>query len=152
VRTIPHMRELFGCEVGLSDHSLGVGVSLAAVALGATVVEKHFTLSRADGGVDSAFSMEPDEMRMLVEETEKAWQALGEVSYGPTEQERGSLRFRRSLYVACDMKEGDMLDEHNLRSVRPGYGLPPKHYQALLGKRVNRDVAKGTPVSWDLIG
>ncbi len=149
--TIPDLRERFDCEVGLSDHSLGFGVSVASIALGATLIERHFTLSRADGGVDSAFSLEPEEMRVLVDETLKAWQALGEVSYGPTEQEKGSMRFRRSLYVAEDMKAGDVFTERNLRSVRPGYGLPPKHYDELLGRRVTRDVSKGTRVTWDLV-
>ena len=149
--TIPHMRERFGCEVGLSDHTLGIGVAVASVALGATVIEKHFTLDRAEGGVDAAFSMEPDEMRQLVAETERAWQALGEVSYGPTAAEKPSLQFRRSLYVAEDMKAGDELTQRNLRVVRPGFGLPPKHYEELLGKHVNRDVAKGTALSWEFV-
>lgn len=150
--TIPHMRELFGCEVGLSDHSLGVGVSVAAVALGATVIEKHFTLSRDEGGVDSAFSIEPAEMAELVAENRKAWQSLGRVIYGPTEAEKGSIQFRRSLYVVKDLKSGDALTPENLRSIRPGMGLPPKYYAILLDRKVNRDVKKGTPMSWDLIG
>ncbi len=149
--TIPDMRERFGCEVGLSDHTLGTAVSVAAVALGATVIEKHFTLSRAEGGVDAAFSMEPDELRALVADTESAWQALGRVSYGPTEAEKPSLQFRRSLYVAEDMRAGEAFTSASLRVVRPGLGLPPKHYDELLGRSVARDVRKGTPVSWDLI-
>jgi pseudaminic acid synthase len=152
LRTIPHLREMFGCEVGLSDHTMGIGAAVAAVALGATVIEKHFTLSRAEGGVDSAFSMEPEEMRLLVSEAQKAWQAMGSVRYGPTEAERKSTLFRRSLYVARDMKEGESFDNENLRVVRPGLGLSPKHYDRLLGKRVNRPVAKGTAVSWDIVG
>jgi pseudaminic acid synthase len=152
VLTIPHMRELFGCEVGLSDHTMGIGVAVASVALGATVVEKHFTLSRSDGGVDSAFSMEPAEMVQLVEETERAWQALGHVSYGPAEAEKKSLVFRRSLYITKDMKAGELLAPENFRSIRPGYGLPPKYLPVLLGKRLVRDVKRGTPMSWDLIG
>lgn len=151
ILTIPHMSELFGVQVGLSDHTMGVGVAVAAVALGATVIEKHFTLSRADGGVDSAFSMEPEEMRSLVVETERAWQALGKVSYGPTEKEKASLKFRRSLYVAQDMKAGDMFTTENLRIVRPGLGLPPKYYETFLGRSVRSAVEKGTPVRWDLI-
>lgn len=151
ILTIPHMRELFGCEVGLSDHTMGVGVSVASVAMGATVIEKHFTLNRADGGVDSTFSMEPQELAQLVEETQRAWQALGQVCYGPTEKEKKSLVFRRSLYIAEDMKAGDMLTARNLRAIRPGYGLPPKYYDCLLGKSVKRDVVKGTPVEWELI-
>ncbi len=125
--TIPDMRARFGCEVGLSDHTMGVGAAVAAIALGATVIEKHFTLRRADGGVDSAFSMEPDEMHTLVTETGRAWQALGKVQYGVTEAEKGSLVFRRSLYIAEDLQAGDVLTRKNLRAIRPGYGLPPKY-------------------------
>lgn len=150
--TIPHMRDLFQCEVGLSDHTMGIGVSTAAVALGATVIEKHFTLSRADGGVDSAFSLEPHEMAALVAETQRAAQALGQIHYGPTEAERNAVRRRRSLYVAEDLKAGDILNSTNLRRIRPGLGLPPKYYDILLGKPVNQDVKKGTRMSWDLIG
>ncbi len=150
--TIPHLRELFGVQVGLSDHTMGIGVSIASVALGATVIEKHFTLRRADGGVDATFSMEPEEMNALVIETERAWQALGKISYGPTEKEKSSLQYRRSLYVAKDMKAGELFTKENLRAVRPGFGLPPKYFEVLLGKKVSRDVKKGTPVSWDLLG
>lgn len=151
LRTIAHMRDLFGCEVGLSDHTMGVGAAVAAVAFGASVIEKHFTLSRADGGVDSAFSLEPDELKSLVVETERAWQALGEIRYGPTEAEQKAVRRRRSLYIAEDLKAGDVLDAENLRRIRPGHGLAPKYYEMLLGRRVACDVRKGTPVSWDLI-
>ena len=151
ILTIPHLRELFGCEVGLSDHTMGVGVSVASVALGATVIEKHFTLNRADGGVDSSFSMEPPEMAQLAVETERAWQALGQVSYGITEAEKPSLVFRRSIYIAQDMKTGDVLTPQNLRCVRPGMGLPPKFYETLLGRSVNQDVKKGTAMSWQLL-
>ena len=152
VLTIPHMRELFGCEVGLSDHTMGVGAAVAAVAHGATVIEKHFTLNRADGGVDSAFSMEPEEMKALVIETERAWQSLGKVKYGPSEAEKESLTFRRSLYIAENMQKGDILNEKNMRIVRPGLGLPPKYYDILLGRKVSQDVKKGTAVGWNLIG
>lgn len=152
ILTIPHMRELFDCEVGLSDHTMGIGAAIAAVVHGATVIEKHFTLSRADGGVDSAFSMEPHEMKSLVEETKRAWQALGSIQYGPGEDEKESLVFRRSLYVAEDMRAGDEFTRENLRSIRPGLGLAPKYYEVLLGKRVNRDVRKGTAVEWEMIG
>lgn len=152
LRTIPHLRELFDCEVGLSDHTLGVGVGVAAVALSATLIEKHFTLCRADGGVDSAFSLEPHDMRALVEETERAWQAIGCVRYGPTKAELGSLRFRRSIYVAREVKAGEVLTEENLRIVRPGFGLPPRDYEALLGRRANRDLEMGTAMSWRFVG
>lgn len=151
ILTIPHMRALFGCEVGLSDHTMGVGVSVASVALGATVIEKHFTLRRADGGVDSAFSMEPHEMEQLVTETERAWQALGTISYGPTEAEQKSLQYRRSLYITKDMKAGDRLTHENLRAIRPGFGLPPKYFSQILGRCVNRDVVRGTAVNWSII-
>ena len=152
ILTIPHMAKLFDCQVGLSDHTMGIGAAVASVALGATIIEKHFTLSRADGGVDSTFSMEPDEMRTLVAETKRARQALGKVSYGPTEKERQSLIFRRSLYIVQDMKKGDILNKENLRAIRPGQGLPPKYYDMLLGKRVNRDVQCGTAISWGMVG
>lgn len=152
LRTLPHMRELFDCEVGISDHTMGVGVSLSAVALGATVIEKHFTTARADGGVDSAFSMEPHELRELAEESEKVWMSLGHITYGPTPEERCSLKDRRSLYIAQDMMAGDLITRENLRSIRPGRGLLPKYYDVVLGKRINQDVKRGTPMSWDLLG
>jgi pseudaminic acid synthase len=152
ILTIPHLRGLFGCEVGLSDHTMGVGVSVASVALGATVIEKHFTLSRADGGVDSAFSMEPAEMKQLVVETERAWQALGQVSYGSTEAEKKSLQYRRSLYVVKDLKAGDVLTQENVRAIRPGLGLPTKYLEVVLGKAVKQDVKRGTALSWELLG
>ncbi|MCG6144968.1 pseudaminic acid synthase [Leptospira bandrabouensis] len=150
--TIPHLRDLFQCEVGLSDHTMGIGVSVASVALGAVVIEKHFTLNREDGGVDSTFSMEPKEMKALVIETERAWQALGKINYGPTEKEKASLVFRRSLYVVEDIKAGDMITEKNVRSIRPGYGLPPKFFDLVMGKRVNQDVKRGTGLSWEMFG
>lgn len=151
VATIPHMREAFGCHVGLSDHTMGCGVSVAAVALGAVLIEKHFTLSRADGGVDSTFSMEPEEFKMLRIESERAWQGLGHVTYGGTPAEEKSRAFRRSLYVAQDMKAGDILNAQNLRIVRPGFGLPPKFYDLALGRSVRSDAPAGTPLSWDLL-
>lgn len=151
ILTIPHMRELFNCQVGLSDHTMGVGVAVASVALGATVIEKHFTLSRADGGVDSAFSMEPDEMKALVVETERAWQALGEVKYGPTEKEKASLKFRRSIYVAKDIKAGEKFTKENIRVIRPGYGLEPKYFERIIGLTANQDLKAGTPLSFDLL-
>lgn len=149
--TIPNLRETFDCEVGLSDHTMGLGVSIAAVALGGTVIEKHFTLRRSDGGVDSAFSLEPSEFESLVIETERAWQSLGRVKYGPTKSEEKSLRFRRSLYILKDVKEGEVLNLENVRAIRPGLGLPPKNLDLILGKRVKMDIKTGTPLSWDHI-
>ena len=151
ILTIPHLRDRFKCEVGLSDHTMGVGVSVASVALGATVIEKHFTLSRADGGVDSTFSMEPAEMARLVIETKQAWQALGQVSYGPTQAEKTSIVFRRSLYIVKDLRAGDVLTRENVRAIRPGLGLPPKYIDRILGVRVLRDINRGTALSWDLL-
>jgi len=146
--TIPHLRELFDCEVGLSDHTMGVGVSVASVALGATVIEKHFTLNRDDGGVDSTFSMQPDELAQLVIESRRAWQALGKVSYGVTAVEQKSLQFRRSLYVVEDLKAGAVLNRSNVRAIRPGLGLPPKYMEQILGRRVNQDIKRGTALTW----
>ena len=151
ILTIPHMRELFGCEVGLSDHTMGVGVSVASVALGATVIEKHFTLNRTDGGVDSSFSMEPAEMTQLVVETERAWQALGRVAYGPTAAEEKSIVFRRSLYVVKDLQAGEKLTADNVRAIRPGLGLPTKYLEQVLGKTVKQSVARGTALSWNMM-
>jgi pseudaminic acid synthase len=149
IRTIPHLRDLFGCEVGLRDHTMGVGVAVAAVALGASVVEKHFTLARADGGVDSAFSLEPDELASLVSETERAWQALGQVRYGPTEAEQNSLVFRRSIYAAADIAEGERFTAANIRIVRPGHGAPPALFDELLGRSARRSFNRGEPLRLD---
>ena len=149
--TIPNMRDIFDCEVGLSDHTLGVGVSVASVVLGAVVIEKHFTLNRADGGVDSPFSIEPIEMAQLVAETKNAKIALGQVSYGPTETEKTSLQYRRSLYVVQDLKGGDILTRENVRSIRPGLGLPTKYLELVLGKTIKQDVKRGTALSWELM-
>ena len=149
--TIPHMKELFKCNVGLSDHTLGIGAAVASIALGAIVIEKHFTLSRADGGVDAAFSLEPAEMAQLVRECSTACEALGEISYEAQEQEKKSVVFRRSLYIVEDMKAGDAITAKNMRSIRPGLGLPPKYYEYLLGRRICKNVSRGTGVSWELI-
>jgi pseudaminic acid synthase len=151
ILTLKDLRERFACETGLSDHTLGIGAAIAAVAHGASVIEKHFTLDRNDGGVDSAFSLDPTEMTQLVNESERAWQALGQVSYGATKQEKESLVFRRSLYIAEDMIKGDVLNENNLRCVRPGLGLAPKHLNQLLGLSVNTELKKGTPMTWDFV-
>ena len=151
ISTIPHMKDLFQCQIGLSDHTMGSGVAVASVALGATIIEKHFTISRKDGGVDASFSLEPHELEALVTETKRAWQSLGKVQYGPSDAEKSSGKYRRSLYVTQDMKAGEILTKENLRVIRPGYGLPPKYYDIVLGKTVVRDVEKGTPVSWDIL-
>lgn len=151
ILTIPHLRDLFGCEVGLSDHTMGIGVSVASVALGATVIEKHFTLDRAEGGVDSAFSMEPAEMKQLVAETGRAWQAMGKVSYGPTEAEKSSIQYRRSLYVVQDIKAGDVLTKENVRAIRPGLGLPTRYFDQVLGRAVKKDAKRGTALNWELL-
>ncbi len=152
LKTIPHLQSMFPqCKVGLSDHTMGIGVSVAAVALGACVIEKHFTISRAEGGVDSAFSMEPHEMTSLVKEAKIANEAIGEVYYGIIEKEKNSLVFRRSLYIVQDVKAGEVLTAKNMRAIRPGLGLPPKYYEMLLGKKVNKNLARGTALSFDLI-
>ena len=151
VATIPVLRQMFGCEVGLSDHTMGVGAAVAAVALGATVIEKHITLARADGGVDASFSLEPHEFRSLVIETRRAFDAIGKVQFGPVEAEQGSLVFRRSIYVVRDVAAGEKLSPENIRIIRPGYGIAPKYYDTIVGATVRRDVKRGTPVSWDVL-
>lgn len=145
ISTIPHLKQLFGVEVGLSDHTMGVGVAVASVALGASVIEKHFTLSRADGGVDSAFSLEPDELKALVMESERAWQSLGCVAYGPTIAEQKSLVFRRSIYVAEDIQKGDVFSSHNLKILRPGDGAPPHMLKLIIGGVAMRNYKRGEP-------
>ncbi|KKO48171.1 N-acetylneuraminate synthase [Arsukibacterium sp. MJ3] len=151
LNTIPHLAALFDCQVGLSDHTAGIGVSVAAVALGATVIEKHFVLDRSEGGIDAAFSMEPEEFSLLVSECRKAKDALGKVHYGCTDKEIASRVHRRSLYIAKDMQAGDIFTTDNLRSVRPGLGLPPKYLPQFLGRQAKQDVSMGTPLSWEMI-
>lgn len=151
LRSIPVLRDAFGCEVGLSDHTMGCGAAVAAVAFGACVIEKHFTESRAEGGVDAAFSLEPAEFAQLRIETERAWQALGTPSFGMSVAETASMRYRRSLYIVEDLKAGDVLTAANLRAIRPGYGLPTRELPALLGCSVRQDVRRGTPASWSLV-
>lgn len=150
LRTIPHLSQLFDVQVGLSDHTLGIGVAVAATAVGATVIEKHFTLNRAEGGVDSAFSLEPAEMELLVKETANASFAMGKVSYGLTENELSSRRFRRSIYIVRNLRSGDVIAREDVRIIRPGLGLAPKHLDSVIGRRLNVDVKTGTPLSWDL--
>jgi len=151
VQTIPHMAELFGCPCGLSDHTLGIGAAVAATALGAVMIEKHLTLRRSDGGPDSHFSLEPGEMKALVQETKEAFLSLGRVQYGPQDVERASLQGRRSLYITTDMKAGDVFSHRNVRSVRPGYGLPPKYLEVVIGRKIKRDAVAGTALDWDIV-
>jgi len=146
--TIPHMKQLFGCDVGLSDHTQGIGVAVASVALGACLIEKHMTIHRADGGVDSAFSLEPEEMKQLVHETSTAWLSLGKVTYMPTKSEQSGMKFRRSIYAVRDMKKGDVLSRDTIRVIRPGYGLAPKYFEQVLGKHVRTNISRGTPLSF----
>lgn len=145
ISTIPHLKQLFGLEVGLSDHTMGLGVAVASVALGASVIEKHFTLSRADGGVDSAFSLEPHELKALVIESKRAWQSLGCVAYGPSVSEQKSLVFRRSIYVAEDIQKGDIFSSQNLKIIRPGDGAPPHLLKLIMGGIAMRDYKRGEP-------
>lgn len=149
--TIPHMKKMFNCHVGLSDHTRGVGTAIASVSLGARVIEKHFTLSRKDGGVDSAFSIEPKELKILVDESERAFQALGEVKYEIHRDERSSLRFKRSIYVVKDIKKGELFSEDNVRIIRPGDGLPPKYFEKIIGRKAKEDIPKATPITWNLL-
>lgn len=148
--TIPVMAERFGCPIGLSDHTLGIGVPVASVALGAVAIEKHLTMRRADGSVDSSFSLEPAELATMVEEVNRAWEAMGTVFFGPTEQEVGSLNYRRTLYLVRDVPAGQPLQEADIRAIRPGYGLPPGNLTAVLGRKLASDAERGTPLSWDL--
>lgn len=150
LKVIPHLSQMFNCQVGLSDHTMGIGVALAAVALGATVIEKHFTLCRADGGVDSEFSLEPHELKMLVDESEKAWKAIGCVKYKVNTVEEKSKQFRRSIYFVKDLTEGEIITEDTIRNIRPGFGLAPKHYFDIIGNVVKKSVKRGQPVKWDV--
>jgi pseudaminic acid synthase len=149
LRTLPHLAKTFETCVGLSDHTLGIGVAIASIPFGVCVIEKHFTDARSEGGVDSAFSMEPDEFRLLVEESKKAWQALGSVHYGPLSSEKVSYSHRPSLYFVEDIEKGTRIEPHHIRSVRPGRGLPPKELEKVIGLTLKENVKKGTPVSWD---
>ena len=145
------MRKLFNCEIGLSDHTLGIGTSIAAISHGASIIEKHFTIDRSEGGVDSAFSLNPTELNSLVVESKRAWESLGSVKYGPTKDEENSLIFRRSIYIAEDVSKGEKLTNKNLKIVRPSLGLSPRYFNTLLNKKVIKDVKKGTPFNWDLV-
>nr|WP_238486384.1 pseudaminic acid synthase [Motilimonas eburnea] len=149
--TIPHMQQAFACQVGLSDHTQGIGAALASVALGARIIEKHFVLDRSQGGVDAEFSLEPNELAMLVAESQRALDALGQVTYGGTAKEEAAKRYRRSIYVAKPIKQGETLNEENVRIVRPGLGLAPKHWQQVLGRVAAQDLVPGTPLDWPLL-
>jgi N-acetylneuraminate synthase len=149
--TIPHMAQLFNCHVGLSDHTMGIGAAIASVALGAHVIEKHFTISRADGGVDSQFSIEPQELKSLVVESERAFLALGKVYYGIQETEKKSLRFKRSIYLVKDIEQGETYSHENIRVIRPGDGLQPKYLENIIGKKASQSIKAGTPLSWEMI-
>ena len=149
--TIPHLHKLFNCIVGLSDHTMGIGAAVAAIALGARVIEKHFTLRRADGGVDSAFSLEPAELKSLVIESERALLALGNVQYGVQNSETKSKLFKRSIYVAKDIKAGEVLTRDHIKIIRPDLGLSPRYYDLVIGRQVKKDISAGTPLSFDLI-
>lgn len=152
ILTIPHLSELFNCHVGLSDHTLGIGVAIASIALGARVIEKHLTLNRTEGGVDSTFSLEPDELKLLTEECTKAFDGLGTIKYGILDEEVKSLSFKRSIYIVEDMKMNDVFTEKNIRIIRPGFGIKPAYYDMVLGKHVNSDVKRGTALTFNLIG
>jgi N-acetylneuraminate synthase len=149
--TIPHLAQFVRAPVGLSDHTLGNGAAIAAVALGAVAIEKHLTLARQDGGVDSAFSLEPAELRALCSDVRNAWEALGSISYGPTEEERPSLVFRRSLYVVADIALGEEFTNDNVKCIRPGFGLSPANKHAVIGRRAKVDVKRGTAMSWNIV-
>jgi N-acetylneuraminate synthase len=151
LRTLGHMKAQYGVVVGLSDHTMGVTASVAAVALGASFIEKHFTLSRAEGGVDSDFSLEPHELERLVTECRDAWLALGSVRYDEVSSEASSRDHRRSLYVVADVAKGEPLTPANVRSIRPGLGLPPKHLPQVLTGRASRDLARGAPLDWTMV-
>lgn len=151
ILTINHMKDLFDCEIGLSDHTLGIGVSIAAISHGASIIEKHFTLDRSEGGVDAAFSLEPEEMKNLVIEAKNAWESLGQIKYGILKSEHNSIKYKRSIYVSKNVKKGDIINEENIRIIRPGYGLNPRYYDQVIGREFKKNITKGTPLDWQLI-
>ncbi len=151
INTLPHLSKAFGAVAGLSDHTKGIGVAVASVALGASIIEKHFILNRSDGGPDSAFSLEPDEFKLLCENVRLAWLALGKVRYEKSDSEHDNVQFRRSIYIIKDLKAGDKLSEKNCRIIRPGYGLAPKYYDLILGRRICENVARGEPLTWKMM-
>ena len=147
ISTLPHLKSLFNTEVGISDHTLGIGVPLVSIGYGATFIEKHFTLNRSDGGVDSQFSLEPHELKSLVIESKRAWESIGNITYGSSSEEKSSMIFKRSIYVAKDIKKGELFNQSNLRVIRPGYGCSPKFYESLIGKQAKKDFMAGTPLN-----
>lgn len=151
LRTIPDMIQRFGLVTGLSDHTLDNTTAITSVAMGASIIEKHFTLDRKGGGPDDSFSLEPAELVALCRDSKTAWAALGRVDYGRKSSEQGNVKFRRSLYFVMDMKAGEVITPDAVRSVRPGFGLSPKHFDAVMGKRINRDVSAATPITWDVL-
>jgi pseudaminic acid synthase len=151
ISSITHMKDTFQCHIGLSDHTLGIGVAIASVSFGARLIEKHLTISRSDGGVDSSFSMEPEELKNLVIETERAFQAIGEVHYGVQSVERKNLIYKRSIYASSAIKKGEVFTPENIRIIKPGYGLEPKYYEKILGRKAIQDIPSGTPLTWDLL-
>ena len=151
INTIANMRKLFSCEIGLSDHTLGIGVPIASISLGATIIEKHFTKSRKLGGLDSSFSLEPHELKNLVIQSKIAWKSLGKVDYSISHNELSSLQFKRSIFVVKDIKKNQKIRKSDIKIIRPGFGLEPKYLNVLIGKRIKKNVKKGTPFSWDLI-
>jgi N-acetylneuraminate synthase len=152
LRTIPHLAQMFGVPAGLSDHSMGIAVPVAAVALGASIIEKHLTISRSEGGPDSAFSLEPQEFRAMVDAIRVAEQALGTVRYEVTEREAVARAYRRSLFVVKDVRQGEAFTQENIRSIRPADGLPPKYLSQVLERKATRDIAAGSALAWDMIG
>tara|TARA_Y100000590_G_C15631138_1_gene981243 strand:+ start:56 stop:1108 length:1053 start_codon:yes stop_codon:yes gene_type:complete len=150
LNTIKDMRKTFKCEVGLSDHTLGIGTSIASIALGATIIEKHFTLDRKKGGIDSSFSIEPSEMKLLVQETLNAWKSIGEIKYGTTNSEKKSLNYRKSIYIINNKKKNDKIFREDLKVVRPGYGLHSKYFEKLIGKKIKKNIKEGTATNWSM--
>ena len=149
--TIPNLRKIYDCEIGFSDHTLGLGASLAAIGLGATIIEKHFTLNRLDGGVDSSFSLNPTEMEQLVNESENAWLSVGNIQFGPSKSEVETIKQRRSIYIAKNIKKGEIITEKHLKIIRPGFGIKPKYYKTIKGMTIKKDVEKGTAFSWEFL-
>ena len=151
VRTVPHLGQSFGTVAGLSDHTPGSAAAVASISLGGAIIEKHITLARADGGPDAEFSMEPDEFKRLVDDCKSAWKALGNVGYDVKGSERGNLKFRRSIVAVKDIAAGEALTAQNLRIIRPGFGLSPRHLETLIGKRSSRAIARGEPMAWNMV-